>query len=68
MQKLSQAAIGEEKGEILTVSIDFIDTMKGLSDLSNDISELTSNIGKKNEVLAEINENNGKIQDIKKTN
>ena len=42
--------------------------MKGLSDLSNDISELTSNIGKKNEVLAEINENNGKIQDIKKTN
>ena len=67
LQKPAQAAIGEEKGEILTVSIDFIDTMKGLSDLSNDISELTSNIGKKNEVLAEINENNERIHDIKNT-
>ena len=67
LQKPAQAAIGEEKGEILTVSIDFIDTMKGLSDLSNDISELTSNIGKKNEVLEEINENNERIHDIKKT-
>lgn len=60
-----KSAIGEDTGEVVRNTIDFVDTAHSLYKLPEEVGELADNIGKGNQIATEITKNEEFIQNIK---